>query len=427
MKQTIFALVDCNNFFVSCERIFRPDLEGKPVVVLSSNDGCAVARSNEAKALGIPMGAPAFKYKDIFTRHNVVKFSANFELYADISRRIIHILSEVTPRTEIYSIDEAFLELSQLADTNYAKLAHRLRHRIWQEVGVPVSIGLATSKTLAKLASDAAKKHPYYGGVVSLLGNNSPNDEVLGLTPIEDVWGVGRRLAPKLRGEGLATAADLRMLSTQRARQLMGVRGEQLVRELRGQTCFGLAALETKPKSIARTRTFGEDTDQFHVLEAAIASFATQAAFRLRASNQLTRRAGLFIMTNRHKPGFKNWTSEVEFDVPTADSGLLIQKLVAAAAKLYRAGQAYHRAGVWLHDFVPDNVLQTDLIGTLNVAEEDKSQRRMQSVDHLNQRYGRGAIRFAAERLAATWQPQQNIRSPHYTTSWDELPVARFR
>ena len=427
MTENVYALVDCNNFFVSCERIFRPDLENKPVVVLSSNDGCAVARSNEAKALGIPMGAPAFKYRELFKREGVVQFSANFELYGDISKRIIHILTELTPRTEIYSIDEAFLELSQLATTDYKAVAKQLRDRISNEVGIPVSIGLAHSKTLAKLASNFAKKHPEDQGVTDLTGNKKANAQLLASTPIENVWGVGWRFAPKLRGEGLATAADLAALPPKRAKQLMGIRGEQMVRELNNETCFDFAALETKPKSISRTRTFGEDTNQFNVIESAIASFATQAAFRLRTSGQLSRRAGLFMMTNRHKPGFQSRSEEIVFDTPTADSGELISRLVEKAVEMFEVGQSYHRAGIWLHDFVSDAHLQTDLLGIVDVGKHQKAAGRMRSLDGLNRRFGRGTVKYAAEKLASAWQPKQRIRSPRYTTSWDELPVVRFR
>jgi DNA polymerase V len=426
VKQAIYALVDCNNFFVSCERIFRPDLEGRPVVVLSSNDGCAVARSNEAKALGIPMGAPAFKYRQLFKDKEVVQFSANFELYGDVSKRITRILTELTPRTEIYSIDEAFLELSQLAATDYQRVGTQLRDRIWKEVGVPVSVGIAPSKTLAKLASDYAKSHLAAQGVVNITADKKLRATILSSADIEHVWGVGRRLAPRLRGEGLATAADLAQLRPPHARQLMGIHGEQMVRELNGEACLGLQVLDAKPKSIARTRTFGEDTNEFHIIEAALASFATQAAYRLRASRQLTRRAGLFAMTNRHKPGFKSWSREIVFNTPTADTGILIQSLVKVMADIFEPRQQYHRAGVWLHDFMPDNYLQADLLGKVDTAGHDRSTARMQSVDELNTRYGRGMLRFAAEDLADKWQPIRKLRSPRYTTEWDELPTARF-
>jgi DNA polymerase V len=425
--KTVFALVDCNNFYVSCERIFRPDLEGKPVVVLSSNDGCAVARSNEVKALGVPMGAPAFKYRELFKTEGVKQFSANFELYGDVSKRIVRILTELTPRTEIYSIDEAFLELSQLATANYQDVAQTLQDRIWNEVGIPVSIGIATSKTLAKLASEYAKKHPQTNGIVDFTQSSQQTRSALEATKIEHVWGVGWRLAPKLRSEGLATAADLANMSHKRARQLMGVRGEQMVRELNGETCFALQVLGAKPKSIARTRTFGEDTNQFHVIESALASFATQAAYRLRASNQVTQRAGLFAMTNRHKPGFRSWRKEIVFDTPTADTGLLIQAMVRLMSEIYEPGQAYHRAGVWLYDFKPAHYLQTDLLGQADAHQHDRSSWRMQSVDAVNSRFGRNTLRYAAEDLAQKWQPVHKLRSPRYTTAWDELPTVTVK
>lgn len=424
MTRGVFALVDCNNFFVSCERIFRPDLEGQPVVVLSNNDGCVVARSNEAKALGIPMGAPAFKYRDLFRLHKVIKFSANFELYGDISRRLTQLLVDFTPRTEIYSIDESFLDLSELANDDYYLQMQLLRRRIWSQIGIPVSIGIAPSKTLAKLASDRAKKEPALQGVLDLTSCSlSELAAERRRVPVEEVWGVGYRLAPKLRGEGVVTADDLANLRPARARQLMSIKGEQTVRELCGQACLGLEAIHTRPKSIARTRTFGEDTNQLAALESALASFAAQAAFRLRASEQVTRRAGFFLMTNRHKPGFKVWNREVVFDSPTADSGQLMQTLVSMLKTVYEPRQIYHRAGVWLHDFGPASLLQTDLLGKVDVEQQNRSQARMRALDGLNRRYGRRTLYFAAEDLARQWQSKQQLRSPHYTSSWEELPI----
>lgn len=423
MKQSVFALVDCNNFFVSCERLFRPDLEGKPVVVLSSNDGCAVARSNEAKALGIPMGAPAFKYRQLFRRHNVVQFSANFELYGDISRRIVQILTKVTPRIEVYSIDESFLDLAEIDIKNYRRWALELKQKIWQEAGIPVSIGIAPTKTLAKLASDHAKRKPELGGVLSIV--DIPEEDVSfyrQLLPVEDVWGVGRRLAPQLMALGILNAQALAQMRPQFAQQLMGIHGRQMVAELNGISCFGLEQLGSLPKSIARTRTFGEDTNQIHVLESALTSFAAQAAYRLRASGQLTRRAGLFATTNRHKPHFHSWTSELAFDTPTADSGLLARALVTAFAKIYDKRHMYHRAGVWLYDFVPINRLQTDLLGHSDLGSHKTQAKRMQALDAINARYGKHTVRFAAEDLARGWEPVHKLRSPRYVSNWNELP-----
>lgn len=426
MKTSIFGLVDCNNFFVSCERVFRPDLNGKPVVVLSSNDGCAVARSNEAKALGIPMGAPAFKYRQLFKRHNVVQFSANFELYADMSRRIIQILSSEIPHIEVYSIDESFLDLSHKKAEDIPGFLQALRKRIWRETGIPVSIGASTTKTLAKLASERGKKVPELQGTLSTI-NLAPMEleAHLQAVPIEDIWGVGRRFGPMLRGLGISNALELKAMPLRLARQKMGLRGEQMVRELRDFSCFSLEPEHQRRKSIARTRTFGEDTSEFYVLEAAIASFATQATFRLRQSKQLTRKAGLFLMTNRHKPGFRQWSCEVDFKVPTSDSGELLSSLVAALTELYQPAQHYHRAGVWLHDFIPTSGLQTDIFGRVDVNAHNKASSRMSTVDAINERFGKHTVHFAAEDLAKAWEPQRKLRSPRYVSQWDELPVVK--
>ncbi len=427
MTKSLFALVDCNNFFVSCERLFTPQLHNKPVVVLSSNDGCVVARSNEAKALGIPMGAPAFKFQPIFQQHQVARFSANFELYGDISRRIIQVLTALTPRIEVYSIDEAFLDISQLPLKSPSNWARKLREEILKTTGIPVSIGIAPTKTLAKLASDRAKKNVDLEGVLSIDSTRRKlATSFMQETAVEDVWGIGRKLAPRLRAEGITHALELSQLPTKLARQRMGLRGEQIVRELNGMSCLPLAQFATKPKSIARTRTFGEDTSQFHVIEAAIANFAARVAFQLRQANQLTQRASVFLTTNRHKPGYRAWNSEVTFAQPTADSGLLVQRLVAAAAKLFQSGFWYHRAGIWLYDFVSESQLQTDMFGTIDMQRHHRSKSRMQTIDLINRRYGKDTLHFAAEDLANNWEPKHALRSPRYVSRWEELPRARM-
>jgi DNA polymerase V len=428
MKQPIFALVDCNNFFVACEKVFRPDLEGKPVVVLSINDGCVVARSNEAKAIGIPMAAPAFKYRRLFQDYGVVQFSANFELYGDISRRITQLLTSITPRIEVYSVDESFLDLSQLQIDDYEQWGRMVRERILQWVGVPVSIGIAPSKTLAKLASDRGKKDLSLGGVLNLFDiAPKTRDRHLQALPLEDVWGIGRRLAPGLKAIGLLNAYDIANLPPKLARQLIGsVHGEQMVRELNGESCYPLFREGATQKSIARTRTFGEDTDDIGALEAAIATFATRAAHRLRKDKMLTRRAGLFICTNKHKPGYKTWSREIKLDTPTADTGLLIRDLVALLGELVQPHLLYHRAGVWLHDFVPAESLQTDLLGFVDTKGHDASINRMKALDGLNLRYGKHTVHYAAEELGHAWEPRYNLRSPRYTSRWEELPIVRI-
>lgn len=422
-KPAVFALIDCNNFFVSCERAFRPDLETKPVVVLSSNDGCAISRSNEAKAFGIPMGAPVFKYRQLFKQHNIIQFSANFELYGDISRRIIQIITTITPRIEVYSVDESFLDLSQLLITDYEAWGRLVRQRILTWTGIPVSIGIAPSKTLAKLANAYAKNHPDTGGVTDATGQSA---HLLQATPIEAVWGVGWRLGPKLRAEGVGSAWQLSQLRPQRARQLMGIHGSQMVAELNGVSCLSLEREGKPAKSIAATRTFGEDTTDIHALEAALTTFATSATFKLRRSQQMTHRVSLFLTSNKHKPGYQSWSSKIVFQTPTADTGLILGAVLNAMRQLYNPLVSYHRAGVMLHNFVPDSQLQVDLLGSVDVAAHMRSAHRMQAIDTINNRFGRGHIRFASENLAQQWTPKHRLRSPRYTTEWSELPICKI-
>lgn len=423
-RAPVFALIDCNNFFVSCEKIFRPDLEGRLVVVMSSNDGCVVARSNEAKTLGIPMGAPVFKYRDVFDPHNVVRFSANFELYSDISRRIIAILTTITPRLEVYSIDESFLDMSQLPITDYAAWGITVRQKILEWVGVPVSIGIAPTKTLAKLANDRAKKQPELGGVLNLMDQlTAKQGNYLQQTPVEDIWGVGRRLAPRLRASGVGDALQVSQMRPRAAGQLMGVHGRQLVAELNGISCLPLESEQKARKTIAVTRQFGQDTGNLNILEAAITTFTTSAAFRLRCSGQVAHRATLFVATNRHRPGYRYWHEELCLPVGTADTGTLLSLLLAALRRIYRENNYYHRAGVLLSDLTPAEHLQPDLFGTVNFASVQQSQSLMASVDIINERYGRRTIRYATEDLGNAWEPRHNLRSPRYTTEWDELPI----
>lgn len=423
----VFALIDCNNFFVSCERVFRPDLEDKPVVVLSSNDGCIVARSNEAKSLGLPMGAPVFKFRYLLRDKKVHQFSANFELYGNLSKRITTILTELTPRTEVYSVDESFMDLSQLGITDYHAWGAQVRARVLREIGVPVSIGIAPTKTLAKLATEIAKQHPEHQGIFSFAGlDGTAKDAALHGAKIKDIWGIGWRLEPKLRAEGISTALHVAAMRPQYAAQLMGINGRKLVSELNGVACHQLEPMGTVAQSILRSRTFGEDTNQAHVLEAAIATLGSQAAFRLRTHGLVARRIGLFTMTNRHKPGFRRWSREITLDMPTADSGEIISLLVQELASIFNGSQMYHQLGVTLQDFVAADTVQTDLLGYVDTGGHDKSQARMNAVDRINRRLGKRTIYYAAEDLSKSWQPKHIIRSPRYVSQWNELPIAHI-
>ncbi len=422
MTQPLFALIDCNNFFASCEQVFRPGLAGKPLVVLSCNDGCVIARSAEARALNIPMAAPAFKYKELFKQHGVLQFSANFELYGDISRRITEILTSITPRLEVYSIDESFLDISQLDIPDYTEWAARLRQIIFQWVGVPVSIGIAPSKTLAKLAGERAKRDLSLGGILSL---EQPMDreQYLRQTPVEDIWGIGRKLGPRLRATSIATAADVARLSPLQGRGLIGsIHGEKLVRELGGQSCYPLERLHKDQVMISASRTFGNDTTQQHVVESALASFVARASQRLRVSHRVATRLSIFLSTDRHKPGYRGWGKELVLDQPTADTGILISLAAQIFDTIYEKGAQYHRGGIVLSGFVADSELQTDLLGLRSPTVFDRSRQRMQAVDALQTRYGRQTMYYAAEKLAGDWQPRVNIRSPRYTTCWEDLP-----
>ncbi len=426
-KSKVFVLIDCNNFFVSCERLFRPDLEGKPVVVLSSNDGCVVARSNEAKAAGVPMGAPAFKHRETFKKHNIVTFSANFELYGDISKRTISLLTTITPRIEIYSVDESFLDISALPITDYAEWGRGVRASVLQHIGVPVSIGIAPSKTLAKLAAEIAKQNDTYQGAFSFIDlPEEQKADALRRMSIEHIWGVGRKLAPVLRSEGVSTALGLMNLRPQRAQQLMGIHGRQMVTELQGTACYQLTREHAPAKQILRSRTFGEDTSHAYALEAAIANMATRAAYQLRSERLLAGRIGLFTNTDRHKPGYRRWTREIQMPMPTNDTGQIISLLVKKLGEFYSDKQKYHQLGVFFYDLTPESALQTDILGDVTPDMHDRAQSRMKAVDDINQRYGRGKIYFAAQELNTIWQPRRKTASPRYVSKWGEIPEARI-
>jgi DNA polymerase V len=428
VKQPIFALVDCNNFFVSCERLFRPDLESRPVVVLSSNDGCVVARSNEARALGIPMGAPAFKYRQLFKEQGVIQFSGNFELYGDVSERVTRLLTGVTPRTEVYSVDESFLDLSELAVRDYQEWGSRLRQHLLSEVGVPVSIGIASTKTLAKLSSEHAKRDSGSTGVLDLVHVSKDVCETYLLhTPIKDVWGVGCRLGPRLRVEGVHNALDLGNMPPRLAGQLMGVHGRQMVAELNGTCCHQLEPFGKVRQSIMHGRMFGEDTNQFAVVEAAIASLTALAAARLRAEHLLARSAVVHLSTNRHNPGYQHTSRLIGFQTPTADTGYITSQLVKAVEAAFNPRSWYHRANILLYDLVSEKTLQTDLFNNLDIVKSGSSQARLQALDTINTRYGQRTIHYAAEDLSQAWQPKRQLRSPRYTTNWQELPTAHIK
>lgn len=422
---SIYALIDCNNFFVSCERLFRPELENRPVVVLSSNDGCAVSRSKEAKDLGIPMGAPLFKYRDFFKQHGVVSFSANFELYGDISERITNLLASITPHIEVYSVDESFLDLGELDIASYQAWGEMARESVLRHVGMPVSIGIAPSKTLAKLASDRAKKLPELHGALDLTEQGEITDRYLSQVPVGDVWGVGRKLGPKLKSEGVHNALDLRRMNYHRAQQLMGIHGRHMVYELNGTACLPLNRDHKPQQMIMRGRQFGEDTRELYVIESAVASLSARAADALRREKLLARRAVVILQTNRLKPGYRRLSEAVRFYTPTSDTGIITSQLIQMLSHTFNTHLLYHKADVLLYDFVPADNLQTDLFGAVDLGTHSRSVAKMRAFDSINLDHGRGTIKFAAENLSQLWQPRKKLSSPRYTSAWDELPEVR--
>ncbi len=414
----LYALVDCNNFFASCERIFRPDLANKPVAVLSNNDGCIIARSAEVKALGVPMGAPLFKVNEIVKKGGVTLFSANFELYGDISERIVRVLREVTPLIEVYSIDECFLDLSELPeDTNWNTWAIMLKKRIFQEVGLPVSIGIAETKTLAKVASTHAKKRPEGVEVVDTLEHR---ELLLRDLPVEDIWGVGWRMAPKLRDKGISTAWQLVSASDAWLKQQFNIAGLKMIDELKGTPRLTFGDTHEQRKTIMRSRSFGHTIRAAYELESALATFGAQAAARLRAQDSVCSDVIVYLYTKNDEVQRRLYQA-VRLGEATADTGVIIAAAIEALATVYDESMAYKKAGVILSGIVDSHAWQLSLVSP--IPNRDARSSLMQSVDMLNKKYGY-VMYFASEHLGQQrWHSKHALRSPRYTTSFSELPL----
>ena len=418
-----YALIDCNNFFASCERIFRPDLRGKPVIVMSNNDGCVIARTNEVKALGVPMGVPIFKVRDIIRDHRVQLFSANFELYGDISQRIVSVLQEVTPLIEVYSIDECFMDLSQLPLTDAKRWARELKDRVWQEVGVPVSIGIAPTKTLAKVASTYAKTH--HDGV-EVIDSEEERREMLRELDIDELWGIGRRLSPKLKDKGVSRALALVESSDAWLAQQLNITGLKMVDELRGIARLPFGDKSDSRKTIMRSRSFGHAIRGFHQLESAVATFTAQAAARLRAQDSVCTGIMTFLDSGKSQHEARVWTSEVAMlPEATADTGLLIAAALEALTAAYDVEGAYRRGGVTLVGIQPVEAWQLALLD--GDSKRDERSELMHAVDSLNKKYGSHTVWHASEdRRSADWQSRRKLMSPRYTTQLSELPLLRY-
>lgn len=431
----MYALVDGNNFYVSCERVFKPSLEGRPVVVLSNNDGCAIARSNEAKALGIKMGAPWFQIRHMEQTDGLVALSANFVLYGDMSDRMMSLAAGLGPIQEIYSIDESFIGLQGVRG-DLTKRSRAIRERIDRWVGIPCGIGIGHTKTLAKLANHIAKSAERKPGsypielaqVCNLTTLPAQDlDDVLAATQVEEVWGVGRRIAAQLHEGGIHTVLDLARMDPATVRRRWSVVLERTVRELQGMQCIDLQDAPAPKKEIACTRSFGTAITELPQLIEAVSEFASRAAEKARKQGSLASQVMVFAHTSPFRPGPRMHRSVVvPLRRPTSDTALLVQAASMGIRQVFQPGYQLSKAGVMLLDLVPGSVLQEEL-DLEEVAGRDRS-KLMTSVDALNGRYGKGTVHIGstgASNKARTWGMKQLRRTPQYTTRWEDVPIAR--
>ncbi len=417
----VFALVDCNNFYASCEKLFRPDLKDTPVVVLSNNDGCVVARSREAKLLGIKMGVPVFQIKSEMQRHGILAFSSNYALYADLSSRVMRTLEEMAPRVEVYSIDEAFLDLTGIESAiSLVEFGQQVRERIGHWIGITVCVGIAPTKTLAKLANHAAKKYPATQGVVDLT-NPERQRRLLALVPVDDVWGVGRRLSKRLNALGITTALDLANASPRAIRDQFSVVLERTVRELNGESCIELEEIPPTKKQIVCSRSFGAKVTQFELLREAVCEYATRATEKLRKEQQQAKVMTVFIRTSPFKdnePQYSNSASG-ELLIPSCDTRDFIELASHLLKRIWKDGFRYAKAGVMLSDFYDPGMFQPGLFD--DVSTRSNSQQLMSVLDTINQS-GAGKVFFAGQGTKKDWSMKREHLSPAYTTRWDQLP-----
>ena len=416
----MFALADCNNFFASCERVFRPDLQGKPVIVLSSNNGCAIARSEEAKALGIKMGDPYFKIKDLIEKHGVNVFSGNMALYGDMSQRVRWVLEEYAPAVEVYSIDEAFLDLRGIRDVDFDQYAKVISAQCRKMTAIPVSVGIAPTKTLAKIASKLCKKYPRLRGGCYM---HRPQDieKVLKKFPVEDVWGIGRRSAAKLHARFVRTAYDFTLLPESTVHKMMGITGVRTWKELQGIPCIEFEEGFEAKQSICVSRSFSTEIYDFKELQEQIANFASKVAEKLRKQHSVTSEIAVFAYTNLFKENLPQTHSSalVSFNTPTSEQRTLIISAAQATRELFRAGYGYKKAGVIASGIMDQSDMTPSLFEDFQAAEREH--RITSALDTINSIYGDGTVKLAVQGSGHIKTASEK-QSPHYTTLWSDIP-----
>ncbi|MBI5559427.1 MAG: Y-family DNA polymerase [Deltaproteobacteria bacterium] len=418
---SMFALVDCNNFYASCERLFKPRLMGRPVVVLSNNDGCIIARSNEAKGLGIAMGAPYFKYEKFLQSQGVAVFSSNYALYGDISSRVMALLKQLEPEVEVYSIDEAFLHVTAIAGMTLTEYGGQMKETVRRWTGIPVSIGIGSTKTLAKVAGRFAKKDEALQGVFDLTGADV--DAILGAFAVDEVWGIGCRLGERLARRGITTALALKNCDDDWLRKNLSITGLRTAMELRGIPCLELEDCPVSKKSIASSKSFGRPVELLAELKEALATYIEQAAVKLRAQHAMANSLEIALTTNRFSRTGTHYSGRkvITLAEPTASSSVLIQHALPALAGLYKPGLRYQKVGVVLFGLVPESYYQPNLF----FRRDGRSKPLMAALDRINSKWGRCTIQHGAAGLTKPWQNRQLKKSPAFTTSWQELPVVK--
>jgi DNA polymerase V len=420
------ALVDCNNFYVSCERVFNPKLEGMPVVVLSNNDGCAVARSNEVKALGIKMAEPWFKMEKLAKQHGIIALSSNYALYGDLSARVMNILSTFSPRQEIYSIDECFLDLDGFDAKTLASYGQSIRHTVKQQVGIPVCVGIASTRTLAKLANHCAKKRYAGKNGVCDFGRYSDNqlNKLFATLPVGDIWGVGSKIATKLAAMDIETVQDLRIVNPLRIREQFSIMLLRTINELNGIPCIELNAVNMPRQQIMVSRSFGQEVTNLADLSESVSSFASNAAVKLRKDGSVAANVCVFVQTNRFKEKEPQYLASLIVPMPesTCDTIKLVNAALHGLRQLYRPGFKYKKSGVLLMGLQAKGEVQASLFD--DPVRQDKSDKLMQVMDSINRQLGKDSITIAASGTKQRWFMRRDKKSPNYTTDWNELPIA---
>ena len=416
------ALIDVNNFYVSCERVFNPKLKNKPVVVLSNNDGCAVARSNEVKILGVGMGAPWFKFKDLAKQCGIIAMSSNYALYADMSNRVMSILREFSPNQEVYSIDESFLDLTDFQTRDLVRYSQQMRQRILQWTGLPVCVGIGSTKTLSKLANHCAKKRAEFKSVCNFNTMSSQDlDALLSQVDVGEIWGVGRKLAPKLQALGFNTVLDLKRANPERLRQQFSVVMEKTIRELNGTVCIEMEEISPNKKQILRSRSFGHPVTDYNSLAESITLYMSSATERLRKQQSFAGSVYVFITTSQFKPDqpFYGNSMTITLPSPTDDTRRLVQVALWGLRQLYKPNYNYAKAGVMLGELVPTRGVQSDLFSQTQIF--NKSDDLMIAMDKINRKMGKESIKLASEGFKRPWKMKQGNKSPSFTTNWNEL------